>query len=70
MFITLHYNHRLGSFMSWQFDEFSDMRLHIMDHIKDFLLNDAYNVLFEPNFNRVQVWDDGSEVFEFKWSIF
>lgn len=64
---TLHYNNRTRMFIETEFEEFEDLRVYVVEQIKAFLLDETYNVVFEPRFNRVQVWDDESEVLEYRW---
>ena len=50
-----------------EFDSFVDLRHFVVDGLKDYLLNDLYNVYFEPEFNRVQVWDSEGQIIEYGW---
>lgn len=66
---SLHYNNRSGMFLEKEFDYFSDLRKYVVSNIQDFLMNDEYAVHFEMDMNRVQVWDNESEVLEYRWFL-
>lgn len=63
----LHIYDRTGFFADSSHDEYEDVRAVVVDSVKNFLLKPEYNVVFEPDFNLVQVWDDESLVLEYKW---
>ena len=64
---TLHIYDRTGFFVESEWDELTDLKDAVRASISKFLLDEHYNVVIELQFNRVQVWDDESQVFEYKW---
>lgn len=63
----LQVHDRTGFFSESEFDDPADLRIQVIESIKNFLLNPNYNVVFEEHFNRVQIWDDEGQIFEYKW---
>ena len=63
----LHVHDRTGFFVESEWEDLADLKDHVRNRISKFMLDENYNVVVELQFNRVQVWDDESQVLEYKW---
>ena len=63
----LQVHDRTGFFVESEWEDLADLKDHVRNRISKFMLDENYNVVVELQFNRVQVWDDESQVLEYKW---
>lgn len=63
----LHSYDRTGFFVESDWEDLADLKDSIRKSISKFMLDEHYNVVVELQFNRVQVWDDEGQIFEYKW---
>ena len=63
----LQVHDRTGFFVESEWEDLADLKDNVRNRISKFLLDEHYNVVIELQFNRVQVWDDESQVLEYKW---
>ena len=63
----LHVYDRTGFFVESEWEDLADLKDNVRNRISKFLLDEHYNVVVELQFNRVQIWDDEGQVFEYKW---
>ena len=63
----LHSYDRTGFFVESDWEDLADLKDSIRKSISKFMLDEHYNVVVELEFDRVQIWDDESQVLEYKW---
>ena len=63
----LQVHDRTGFFVESEWEDLADLKDNVRNRISKFMLDENYNVVVELQFNRVQVWDDESQVLEYKW---
>lgn len=63
----LHVHDRTGFFVESEWEDLADLKDNVRTRISKFMLDENYNVVVELQFNRVQVWDDEGQIFEYKW---
>lgn len=64
---TLHIHDRTGFFAESEWEDLADLKDRVRNSISKFMLDEHYNVVVELQFNRVQIWDDEGQIFEYKW---
>lgn len=63
----LNVHDRTGFFVESEWEDLEDLKDNVRNRISKFMLDEHYNVVVELQFNRVQIWDDEGQVFEYKW---
>ena len=63
----LHVHDRTGFFVESEWEDLADLKDNVRTRISKFMLDEHYNVVVELQFNRVQIWDDESQVLEYRW---
>lgn len=63
----LNVHDRTGFFVESEWEDLEDLKDNVRNRISKFMLDENYNVVVELQFNRVQIWDDEGQVFEYKW---
>ena len=63
----LQVHDRTGFFVESEWEDLADLKDNVRNRISKFMLDEHYNVVVELQFNRVQIWDDEFQVFEYKW---
>lgn len=64
---TLNVYDRTGFFSESEWEDLADLKDNVRTRISKFMLDEHYNVVVELQFNRVQIWDDEGQIFEYKW---